>query len=277
VRCRLYFVKMLSRVALRAGSFSPLVTAQLQNKAVQTVAVRSSSIAKHLENWEKANNVYYGPDRDTKNFPLKKMPEKAPPTRLGFIPESFFQMFYEKTGVTGPYMFGIGVTTYLLSSELWIVEHGFTEFIAFWLAFYILAKKLGPGLGQSLGKSAEEFNTKNWYEPLEKVKTQAQAAITELEENITREEGQKLLYQAKKENVDLQLESVYRQRLAEVHQAVKRQLDYQADVEVTKRSFEQQHMVNWIVSNVQKSITPAQEKESITKCIQDLKSMAAQA
>lgn len=56
---------------------------------------------KQIENWDKANAVYYGPDRDTKNFPIEKQPTGPPATRHGFVPESWFQSLYPKTGVTG--------------------------------------------------------------------------------------------------------------------------------------------------------------------------------
>ena len=48
-------------------------------------------------------------------------------------------------------------------------------------------------------------------------------------------------------------------------------------MEHTTRSFEQTHMVNWIVDNVKKGITPQQEKESIASCIRTLKTMSASA
>lgn len=34
---------------------------------------------------------------------------------------------------TGPYMLTAGVVTMVLSKELWVVDHGFTDFVAFWL------------------------------------------------------------------------------------------------------------------------------------------------
>lgn len=55
----------------------------------------------------------------------------------------------------GPYIFGGGLITFLLSKEIWIVEHGFTHFIAFWLAFYIIASKYGKSIGNYLDKTAE--------------------------------------------------------------------------------------------------------------------------
>lgn len=54
-----------------------------------------------VKNWENANKIYYGPQRDFTNFPRLVNPLTNPPVRLGFIPESFFQLFSEKTGVTG--------------------------------------------------------------------------------------------------------------------------------------------------------------------------------
>ena len=50
----------------------------------------------------------------------------------------------------------------------------------------------------------------------------------------------------------------YRARVAEVHSAVKRRLDYQVELVNTKKRLEQDHMVNWIVDNVVKGITPKQ-------------------
>ena len=45
--------------------------------------------------------MFYGPERDLKNFPILKQQDLPPPTKLGFIPQSWFNAFYEKTGVTG--------------------------------------------------------------------------------------------------------------------------------------------------------------------------------
>jgi len=268
---------MFSRASLRAGSFRPAVVQSLI-KNTPLVAVRCMSdlpIEKHVENWEKANKIYYGPERDTKNFPILTQPDKGPAVRMGFIPATWFEMFYEKTGVTGPYTFGVGFITFLLSKELWVIEHGFTEFVGFWIACAYLTKKFGPGISKTLDKLGNDYKTKHWDDPVQNVKGQAEAVIKDGETAIWQTGGQEMMFEAKRENVDLQLEAIYRKRLADVHQSVKKRLDYQMEVENTQRRFEQNHMVNWIVDSVVKGITPQQEKDSIAKCIADLKGLAA--
>jgi hypothetical protein len=52
-------------------------------------------------------------------------PIDKPPVRLGIFPEEWFQAFYSKTGVTGPYMALVSVGTFLMSKEYFVVEHDF--------------------------------------------------------------------------------------------------------------------------------------------------------
>jgi len=82
------------------------------------------------------------------------------------------------------------------------------------------------------------------------------------------------LFDAKRENVFLQLEAEYRDRVNRVYKEVKRRMDYLAESEEAKRRFEQRHMVQWIVDQVKKSITDQFEKNYLNQCIVDLKSMA---
>jgi len=234
-----------------------------------------TDLAKHLENWKKADQLYNGPERDRVNFPDPVQAERHPPVRMGIFPVSWFDAFYEKTGVTGPYVFGVGMLTFVLTTELWVIEHGFTEFLSFWIMVYILNKKLGPRIAQYLDTQTEEYAQKRWHIPLAESKKVATDAIAEAEKSIWRQDGKKYLFEAKQENIALQLEEEYRRRLSEAHKAVKRRLDYQVATENAVRRYQQQHMVNWITGNVVKNITPQQERESITKCIADLKALAA--
>ncbi|KAJ7402204.1 ATP synthase, H+ transporting, Fo complex subunit B1 [Pitangus sulphuratus] len=70
------------------------------------------------------------------------------------------------------------------------------------------------------------------------------------------------------------LEANYRERLMMVYNEVKKRLDYQVAMQTLKKQKEQDYMIQWVEKNVIQSITPQQQKESIAKCILDLKALS---
>lgn len=182
-------------------------------------------------------------------------------------------MLYPKTGVTGPYMLGTGLLLYMLSKEIYVINH--ETFAAASIGAVVIygIKKFGPDVAAFADKINEEKLAK-----AQEVKDLAMANLTRAIEDETKEqwrvEGRQMLFDAKRNNVALLLETNYRERLHMVTNEVKKRLDYQVDLQHLHRRMEQEHLVNWVEQNVIKSITPQQEKESIAKCIADLKVLA---
>jgi len=83
-----------------------------------------------------------------------------------------------------------------------------------------------------------------------------------------------ILFDAKRENVKLQLEAEFRRRQIFAYNEVKKRLDYLVAKQLAEKQYQHQHMVNWIIDSVAKSITPQQEKEALQKCLQDLKQLS---
>jgi len=208
--------------------------------------------------------------------PLFRRPVRLEPAkvRMGFLPEEWFQFFYKKTGVTGPYTFGVGLITYLCSKEIYVMEHEYYSGLSMLIMVIFAVKKLGPPLAawcdKEIDQLTEEMN-QGRVDQFAEFENQIKSEKTEQ----WRAEGQLLLMEAKKENVALQLEAAYRERIARVYNEVKRRLDYQVECENIVRRVNQKHMVTWIVNNVLKSITPEQEKDTLNKCILDLGAIAA--
>ena len=92
---------MLSRVALSRG-------AQAQKVVVRGLSVSAPAM-----------------ERDLVNFPPRQRPIEKAPVRCLVFPEEWFTACYSKTGVTGPYMFLVGVGTFLASKEFFVMEHDF--------------------------------------------------------------------------------------------------------------------------------------------------------
>merc|ERR1712179_877913 len=215
---RTNITKMLSRVVQR--SVKEVRPALVAARPTHTTAVNKAE------------------ERDEVNFPRRVRPTEPGRVRMGFIPEEFFQYMYPKTGVTGPYMFGVGVSTYLLAKEIDEIEGS-------WVGYRVNSIK-------HIQDSIEAEKTAQWEA-----------------------EGQSMLFDAKRENVQLQLEAAYRARLATVHGEVKKRLDYQMETANVHKRVEQKHMVDWIVNSVHSSITPEQEAAALNKCVADLKALAA--
>lgn len=85
----------------------------------------------------------------------------------------------------------------------------------------------------------------------------------------------KVLFDAKRENIQLQLEAEFRRRQMQAYQEVKRRLDFLVAKDEALKQFQQRYMVDWVIDNVAKSITPQQEKEALKTTLAELKKMAS--
>lgn len=181
-------------------------------------------------------------------------------------------MFYKKTGVTGPYVFGGSLFTYLASKEIYVMDHEYYTGISFALLFIIGIKKFGPSVKKALDAECDQIEAD--YEQGRKDDIAANEEMIEHEKKEQwRAEGQLMLNDAQKENVAMQLEAAYRERLAQVYNEVKRRLDYQVDIQLVERRVKQKHLVNWVSNKVLGSITADQDKETLAKCIAELGTM----
>lgn len=243
----------------------------LSRVALRSVAARQSPSTALIARTSASSTEVSGV-RDEKNFPrpVRGEPGKV---RLGFVPEEWFQFFHSKTGVTGPYTFGVGLATYLFSKEIYVMEHEYYTGLSIFLMVYYASTRFGPKLAEFLDKEVEKVET-NWNSGrIETIKSLEDAVAAEKEAQW-RAQGQELLIEAKKENVLLQLEAAYRERMMSAYQEVKRRLDYQLEKSVLERRIAQKNMVDWIVANVTKAITPDQEKQALDRCIADLAALA---
>lgn len=94
-----------------------------------------------------------------------------------------------------------------------------------------------------------------------------------LDFNVQHLRNQKILFEAKRENIKLQLEAEYRRRQMVAFQEAKKRLNYLEARDAAARSFQQAHMTNWIVNSVEQQL-PSLETSILKKCVQDLKSLS---
>ncbi|XP_013140019.1 PREDICTED: ATP synthase subunit b, mitochondrial-like [Papilio polytes] len=200
---------------------------------------------------------------------LLKRAEKSGKVRLGFIPDEFFVFFKPITGVTGPYLFGIMLINYLVSKEIYVMEHEYYVGLSVFVIVYYGTKNFGTVVGETLDKEVDNVE-KNYNAVRNKEVQHYENIIKEAEDSKWRAHGQKLLIQAKKENVSMQLEAIYRERLMRVYNSVKRRLDYHVKLRRIQNHIHQKWITTWVLDNVLKSITPEFDKKLIDQAISDL-------
>jgi len=262
---------MLSRSLLRAS-----VCARNSVFLSQRAAVSTTGPAKSGNAWVDGIDIFENeknPERDHVNFPRRKIAELPSPVRHWWIPEEYFQFFHSKTGVTGPYMFAISLGTFMSSKEIYVYEHEFYTGIGIWAVLIGIVNVAGPGMTESIDKAIDA--QRDAMDSIRQKEIDRCTAALEDEEKAQWMAGSyEELIEAKKENVALQLESEYRARLKDAYTQVKRRLDYQLQTANVLRANEQRHMVDWIITNVKKSITAKQEEDALKKCVADLKALA---
>jgi len=111
------------------------------------------------------------------------------------------------------------VGTYLVSKEIYVLEHEFYNGISLLIICVASVKLFGPKLAEILDKGVDKYHneldeTRNneiaQYEDLISHEKKVQASL----------DGQKMIIDIKKENIKMQLEATYRERMVQVYQEV---------------------------------------------------------
>jgi len=255
---------MLSRIARAA-----FVTTK-PSILYRCLATSSSSSAASNEHKRFPHDA---PERDFVNFPAPSVPAEAGKVRIGLVPDDWFKAMYDKTGVTGPYILFWGGLATLLSKEYFVYWADTTEQLVFLGLVIFASKKYGHKLGAWLDKEADAANsaiTKGLADQTKAINEK----IVQSEALQSLPEANTLIHAAKKENIQLQLEAAFRQRLHQLYQEVKRRLDYQLAIQSVYKRLEKEQAVNYILNQVNSSIGATQEKEAFQLGLNQLKSLS---
>jgi F-type H+-transporting ATPase subunit b len=217
------------------------------------------------------------PERDLVNFPHPYRTDYPSRMRLGVIPDTWFKFFYEKTGETGGYLFMGGTFIAIFSTETIVSVEGVYSFrTAIWDSV-ILTLLFGSSVSKYCYADPNTINT--GYDVWQARQLHGFHVVVSEEEKLQQcySVVNDLLFVAKRENVQLQLEAEYRHRVSTIHDTVKRRLDFLAEYEATRRRFEQDHMIEWVMKQVSSSLTPQMETATLKQCVSDLKALGNKA
>lgn len=205
-----------------------------------------------------------------------KRAEKCAPVKLAVIPAEWFTFFHVKTGASGGYVLLFVLMNYAVSKEIFVMEHEYYAGLSIFLMLYYVTTKMGPDIGASLDEVVDDV-VDNLYKGRKSEAANYESIIKEAKDAIWRAEGQKQLIEAKKENVIMQLEAVYRERMMHAYHMVKGRMDYHMKRYYSEARIHQKWMTGWILREVHKAITPEFARQALTQAIQDLEAAASKA
>lgn len=188
--------------------------------------------------------------------PLEK-PVRQEPGKviMCVIPEEWLYFFLSKTGVTGFYTFVFTFGTFLISKELYVLEHNFYNGLSMLVMCWGGVKWIGPHFKKYADREID-FYEEAWVKSREAEKTDAIEAIDHEGWLQYQMEGNVLLMDAKRENITLQLEDEYRKRQMHVYEEVKKLLDYQVEVAQVYKRIQHKNLLDYVLHEVSKSVTP---------------------
>jgi len=171
--------------------------------------------------------------------------------------------------------FFYGLLIYGFSKEYIVLWYDFTEYLILAIAVITVVKNLGPIVGDAFrGWHQEEVD--RYTSVVNNSKAMAGKMLHGYEESLARAKGIGLLADVRKDIINMTLEASYRERMKQMYEAVKRRLDYQVALQNARKDFERTNMINWITTEVKKSITPKQEQDSLQACLNQLRQIASQ-
>lgn len=109
--------------------------------------------------------------------------------------------------------------TYLVSKEIYVLEHEFYNGLSMFIICVAGVKLFGPKVAQIVDKGIDKYEN-----DLQESRNSEVAQYEELVSHEKKEQssldGQKMIVDIKKENIKMQLEGTYRERMIQVYQEV---------------------------------------------------------
>ena len=185
--------------------------------------------------------------------------------RVGFLED--------KTGVTGPWIAGLGLTAVLISKEIYILNAETLLGAIAGTTLYFLVREIGKPTAEYLDNRAKGI--------LDQLNEGRVSTIKQLEDTIKQEksiagmlEVRHEVFDILKENNDMRLSAEYYRRQHEVVREVKRRLDCELATETTVKKYQSNHLTQWLEREVMAAIW-SKPDDGLNKCIADLKQLSA--
>lgn len=109
--------------------------------------------------------------------------------------------------------------TYLISKEWYVLEHEFYNALSLITICVFAAKKFGPGLAKTLDAQTDAHEKSLNSTRLDEIED-CEGVVKHYELEKMRGEGQKMIFEIKKENIFMQLEAIYRERMMQIYNEV---------------------------------------------------------
>ncbi|MEN2496814.1 MAG: ATP synthase F(0) complex subunit B1, mitochondrial [Marteilia pararefringens] len=230
-----------------------------------------ANIRLKVKDIRKAFQMYYGKNRDMKNFPPPMfLPDDSCPVRFNFLPLSLYNFIEKRTGSSGTFVLIFGSFIAMLSKE-WLIMNGHFVRQFNLLPWLLIAVYVIPPIFSPIVLQMADVPTKYLHVETRKLSHEAYSMMKrQIDDQYSILKENEKCFDLRKYHIELQQELEHRRNINNLQQSAETALRYMAAVNSAKIEIYRDTLREYIINNIGSVINDKIHNEIVRTSLKSL-------